>query len=96
MPLPRSVLVATSCHSQQELLKAHTAGVLFAVLSPVLQTKTHINAKPLGWDIFESMANSCPMPVYALGGLGPKDLDQATVKAAYGVSGIRAFVDETI
>jgi len=89
--LPNSLVLAASCHNQKDLQTASELGVLFAVLSPVCKTKTHINAEPLGWEQFERLADQAWLPVFALGGLGPKDINQAKLKGACGVAGIRAF-----
>jgi len=89
--MPAEMAFGVSCHSREQLEKAHQAGALFAVLSPVKQTLTHIDSKALGWAGFGKLVESLPMPVYALGGVGPEDLEQAVEEGAHGVSGIRAF-----
>jgi 8-oxo-dGTP diphosphatase len=88
------LFIAASCHSKQELLEAKKKGVLFAVLSPVCATKTHVSAKPLGWTEFSQQVASVELPVYALGGVGPEDFDEAISNGACGVSGIRAFLPQ--
>jgi 8-oxo-dGTP diphosphatase len=87
----KGVLLAASCHNEQELKAAKELGVLFAVLSPVCATQTHIGMKPLGWPQFKSLSEAVPLPVFALGGVGPETLDKALSNGAYGVAGIRAF-----
>ena len=89
--LPNGLVIAASCHNQKDLQAAGELGALFAVLSPVCKTKTHIDAEPLGWEQFECLADQAWLPVFALGGLGPKDINQAQLKGACGVAGIRAF-----
>jgi len=89
--LPEGVLLAASCHNQQELNVANDLGVLFAVLSPICQTQTHVGIKPLGWQQFGKLVKNSSLPVFALGGVGPEDIEKAQLKGAYGVAGIRAF-----
>jgi 8-oxo-dGTP diphosphatase len=89
--LPEGLLFAASCHNQEELQMASDLGVLFAVLSPVCKTQTHVDVEPLGWGEFERLADHAWLPVFALGGLGPEDINQAQSKGAMGVAGIRAF-----
>lgn len=89
--LPEGVLLAASCHNQQELNVANDLGVLFVVLSPVCETQTHVGIKPLGWQRFGQLVETSSLPVFALGGVGPEDIDKAQSKGAYGVAGIRAF-----
>ena len=84
-------LVGVSCHDPQELAQAAVIGADFACLSPVQATATHPDTKPLGWARFESMCAGSPLPVMALGGLSPDDLDQARERGAFGVAGIRGF-----
>jgi 8-oxo-dGTP diphosphatase len=74
-PLPRTALVAASCHNEADLDKARRIGADFTVLSPVLATESHPDAAPLGWERFASLCDQAPIPVYALGGLRPEHVD---------------------
>lgn len=78
--------VAASCHDAAELERARALGVDFVVLGPVLPTASHPEAQPLGWERFSSLAAGRPMPVYALGGLSPADLDTARQAGAHGIA----------
>ena len=89
--IPNDMSVAVSCHSRLELERAQALGGLFSLLSPVNKTSSHLEAEPMGWNKFGDLIASLPMPVYALGGLAPYDLEMAQSKGATGVSGIRAF-----
>ena len=84
-------LVGASCHNEQELQMAEKKGCHYAVLSPVKKTKTHPDAKPLGWQRFEEMVKPVNIPVYALGGMKINDLSQAFVHGAQGIAAIGAF-----
>ncbi|RTL57026.1 MAG: Nudix family hydrolase [Rhodocyclaceae bacterium] len=81
--------VAASCHNRDELVKAETLGLDFAVLGPVQTTASHPGQAALGW---EACADLLPrgLPVYALGGLGRADLATAWSKGAHGVAAIRS------
>src|SRR5690606_7527920 len=68
------LLVSASCHDAQQLAHAQATGVDFALLSPVLPTASHPDAKGLGWSRFQQLAEEVGLPVYALGGVGPADL----------------------
>ena len=63
----------------------------FPLLSPVAATPSHPEAEPLGWERFGAWVRDLPLPVYALGGLGPGDLEAAHAARAQGVAGIRGF-----
>jgi thiamine monophosphate synthase len=90
-PLPATQWVGASCHDVDELQLASRLGVDFAVLGPVLPTATHPGAPALGWARFADLVEAAALPVYALGGVGPADLDRARGCGAQGVAGIRAF-----
>ncbi len=90
-PLGTQRWVAASCHDARELAHAATIGVDFAVLGPVLATASHPQATPLGWVQFAELVGAAPLPVYALGGVGPADLTTAKRAGAQGVAGISAF-----
>lgn len=93
-PLPESLLVCASCHDESELHRAGQLGLDFVTLSPVLPTATHPQSRVLGWDGFERLCAQSPLPVLALGGLGPSDLARARQHGAFGVAGISAFAGD--
>jgi 8-oxo-dGTP diphosphatase len=82
-------LVAASCHTLQELGHAMAIGLDFAVLGPVKQTATHPGAQLLGWEGFRRIAACASIPVYAIGGLKPEDMDRARAAGAHGLAMIR-------
>jgi 8-oxo-dGTP diphosphatase len=90
-PLDKSYLLGVSCHSRQDIERASKVAVDFAVLSPVAQTASHPHAVPLGWAAFQALADGADFPVYALGGMGLKDLDEAYAHGAQGIAAIRAL-----
>jgi 8-oxo-dGTP diphosphatase len=59
------------------------------VLGPVRETATHPAMPALGWDGFARIAHGAPMPVFAIGGLRPSDLDDARSHGAHGLAMIR-------
>jgi len=90
-PLPRGSWVGASCHDAQELERAAEMNADFATLSPVCATASHPDAEPLGWKRFAEWVADARLPVYALGGVRPDDLERAHAAGAQGVAGIRAF-----
>ncbi len=83
---PEGVLVGASCHTRAELARAAMLGVDYALAGPVLATPTHPDAVPLGWDGFARTIEHTRVPVYALGGLEPADLDTALDHGAHGIA----------
>ena len=84
-------LVGASCHGAADLAWAAALGLDYALLSPVLPTASHPGAPPLGWERFAALAEEATLPVYALGGLGPGEVEQAIDHGAQGVAAIRGL-----
>lgn len=78
-----------SCHDAQELRRAEELGCDFALLSPVLPTKTHPGAPHLGWGKFAEIAAGTSIPVYALGGLVSEDMHTSWQHGAHGIALLR-------
>jgi 8-oxo-dGTP diphosphatase len=84
-----ATLVAASCHTREELERAMQLELDFAVLGPVKETASHAQAPALGWSAFAQMVRGTTIPVYAIGGLGRPDLEDAWRAGAHGVAMIR-------
>jgi 8-oxo-dGTP diphosphatase len=80
---------AASCHHAGDLERAARLGVDFAVLGPVRATPTHPDAQPLGWEGFAALARGAGLPVFALGGMKPDDLESAWRHGAQGIAMVR-------
>ena len=90
-PLPADYWLSASCHDAAELARAVALDADCALLSPVQATASHPGAEPLGWEIFQALTDPCPLPVYALGGLGEADLESAWQHGAQGIAAIRGL-----
>lgn len=80
---------AASCHDEKELEAAARLAVDFVVLGPVLPTPSHPGVPPLGWNRLAQLARGFPLPIYALGGMQPRDLDRARTCGAHGIAMMR-------
>lgn len=80
---------AASCHDAAELARAAELGLDFAVLGPVQATPSHSDSQPLGWDAFTALVRGATLPVFALGGLAPDDLESAWRCGAHGIAMMR-------
>jgi len=87
------LLVGASCHDLAQLHQVERIGAHFAVLSPVKETRSHPGAPAMGWETFGKLVDRVNLPVYALGGLGLDDLEQARACGAQGLAGIRLFTN---
>jgi 8-oxo-dGTP diphosphatase len=83
---PAVGLAAASCHTEQELGHAMAIGLDFVVLGPVKPTPSHEDVPLLGWDGFRRIAAHASIPVYAIGGLRPADLEEARRAGAHGLA----------
>lgn len=81
--------VGASCHTADELRRAEALAIDFAVLGPVAATPTHPGARTLGWEGFGAIARDAALPVFALGGVRPGDLERAWSLGAHGIAMIR-------
>jgi 8-oxo-dGTP diphosphatase len=84
-------MLSASCHNEKDLQQAEKLGVDFCVLSPVLPTRSHPDATPLGWTVFKDLVEKVNVPVYALGGMSPEQEAKALESGAQGVAGIRGL-----
>jgi 8-oxo-dGTP diphosphatase len=90
-PAGPGILCGTSCHDARDLQRAAELGLDYALLAPVQPTATHPGTQALGWPRFAALADRASIPVYALGGLGPADLDTAIRHGAQGIAAIRGL-----
>lgn len=88
-PIGVERLLGVSCHNLEELAAAVAVDADYATLSPVCPTASHPAAPTLGWRAFQELASQQALPVFALGGLRPEDLDQARRHGAHGVAYMR-------
>jgi 8-oxo-dGTP diphosphatase len=92
-PLSTDKWVAASCHNVEELKHAMKIDADFAVLSPVLETKSHPDADTLGWTTFFELVDETTIPVFALGGMNPQQMSKAFQHGAQGVAVLSALWD---
>ena len=90
-PVAVTQLLAASCHSPQDLAQAARLGSDFVLLSPVLPTRSHPDADPLGWSRFAAWVDAATMPVFALGGMHAGLMAMAWAHGAQGIAGIRGL-----
>ncbi len=95
-PLPAGYWMAASCHNREELAHACRLGMDFVVVSPVCRTASHPAARPLGWEGLRELTEAANLPVYALGGMTPADLDTAWRHGAQGIAAIRGLWNEKV
>jgi 8-oxo-dGTP diphosphatase len=87
-PVDRSKWLTVSCHNEDELALAEKITADFAVVSPVMPTRSHAGVQPLGWEQFQLLSEKAAMPVYALGGMQLSDLPKAWQHGGQGIAAI--------
>jgi 8-oxo-dGTP diphosphatase len=87
---PACALVGASCHDARELAQAMRLELDFAVLGPVRSTPSHPGVRTLDWPGFAALARGASIPVYAIGGMRPADLEAACRHGAHGLAMITA------
>lgn len=90
-PVAPDTLFGASCHNRQEIEQALAVGADYLVLSPVLPTTSHPGEPALGWAGFADLLQHCPVPVFALGGMGDAALPQVKALGGFGIAGISAW-----
>ncbi|WP_417517822.1 Nudix family hydrolase [Marinobacter sp.] len=88
-PVPDGVWLGVSCHNAHEIEHAVAIGADYVTLGPVKHTATHPDAPAMGWLQFREQVSRATIPVFALGGLEPADLDRVKHSGGQGVAGIR-------
>jgi thiamine-phosphate pyrophosphorylase len=85
-PTPRPSLVGRSCHSADEVTRAGAERCDYLTVSPVFSTPSKPGYGPaLGIHNLGVLATTAP-PVYALGGVRPRDVAACVTAGAYGVA----------
>jgi 8-oxo-dGTP diphosphatase len=82
--------VGASCHDAAQVSAAADLGCDFAVVGPVAPTASHPGADGIGWSGFAQAVQGTRLPIYALGGMAPADLESARRAGAQGVALMRA------
>jgi len=90
-PIEKNILLSVSCHNSKDIKQAHQIDADFILLSPVKETLSHPEQKPLGWFKFMQLTKQSKIPIYALGGMKETDLSIAWAHGAQGIAAIRGL-----
>jgi 8-oxo-dGTP diphosphatase len=86
---PQAEWCGASCHDESEIRRAVELELDYVLLGPLRATPTHPGKPGIGWERFAELARGCPVPILALGGLNPRDLDMARSRGAHGIAMVR-------
>ncbi len=88
---PEFEWVGGACHTRAELEKAARLELDYALLGAVKPTLSHPGRAALGWEAFAEQVHTLSIPVFALGGLRPDELNTAKAAGAHGIAAIRSI-----
>ena len=91
----REPVVAVSCHTPDEVVRAEREGANFVVFAPVFEKKDVSPKSPAG---LPTLRNACQVeiPVLGLGGVTLKNAYSCLEAGAAGIAGIRLFQESDI
>lgn len=94
-------LIGQSVHSGDGAVAAARAGADFVVLGPVFSTPSKPGAAALGVDALRVVCATCPVPVYAIGGMTPERAEACVAAGARGAAVLSGLMhtpaaDETL
>jgi len=88
------MLIGASTHNLEEARAAASAGADFIVFGPVFETESKaMYGPPVGLAALREAAELLTIPVIALGGIKPDNLNDALRAGAAGVAAISMFVE---
>jgi thiamine-phosphate pyrophosphorylase len=92
---PDRFLIAASCHSAADVVRAESEAVDFAVFAPMFGKRNAPGIQPTGLDALREASNAS-IPVIALGGVTIDNAASCLQAGAAGVAGIRLFQENRI
>ncbi len=88
----KKMIVTVAAHSLRAVFRGAKIGADAAIVGPVFRTESHPGANPLGPLRFARICRLSPIPVYAVGGIGPKTALRLKGSGAAGIAGIGAIL----
>lgn len=85
-PVSAEKLLSVSAHNLDEMQAALDLEADFLQLSPINATSAHPDLQAIGWEQLKVWLDEVPIPVYALGGMKPQDIEAARAQGAQGVA----------
>jgi thiamine-phosphate pyrophosphorylase len=88
-------IIAVSCHSVEDMVRAASSGADFAVLAPVFEKRDAPDVRPAGLEVLRDVCRQ-PIPVVALGGITLENARPCIEAGAAGIAAIRLFQENEI
>jgi thiamine-phosphate pyrophosphorylase len=95
LPVVHGPLIAVSCHTSSDVLRAESEGADFAVLAPIFEKKEAPETQPKG---VAELREACAakIPVLALGGVTLANAASCLAAGGAGIAGIRLFQENRV
>lgn len=90
--LPEDLPFSRPVHSLAEAKSAKAEGASLVFVSPVHETRSHPEAKPLGRKVARQIVKACGCPAIALGGMDARKFAAAEKDGFYGWAAIDAWI----
>jgi thiamine-phosphate pyrophosphorylase len=81
-----SRIIGISTHSLEQAKEAEAGGADYIGFGPIFQTTTKDAGSPKGVDILRTIKHNVPMPVIAIGGIGPENVSDVMQAGADAVA----------
>jgi thiamine-phosphate pyrophosphorylase len=92
---PEGFIIGVSVGSVDEALRAEADGADYVALSPVFPTSSKPDAGPgSGLEVLRRIRSAVPIPIVAIGGIGPQNVRDVVHAGADGVAVISAVVGQ--
>lgn len=88
-------IVGFSSHSLKQAIKAEKEGASYISFGPVFATTSKPNLKPVGLDLISKVKKAVGIPLVAIGGINPNNIDKVVKAGADNVAAISAVIGST-
>lgn len=88
----RNVLYGKSVHTRKDAQIAEAFGFDYLFFSPVFKTESHPYADPQGIEGLSHVCSGTRIPIFALGGIHPQNIDACLSAGAHGIAAIRMWL----
>lgn len=87
-----SQVVGRSVHSLKAAIKAESCGADYLIAGTIYSTDSHPYKKPEGLSLIKSISSNVSIPVFAIGGMKPKNIIPVLESGASGISTISSIL----
>ncbi len=92
---PEGLIIGISTHSIDQAKEAEAAGADYIGIGPVFATPTKQGNVPIGMDIVREVVSIMHIPVVAIGGINPDNVNQLKGAGVTNVAMVRGFTSDT-